>query len=152
MILRCLVNFTFSSIYKENVLQIIFLTQSLRLWLVVLYSTLLYVIFFLDFLLNVNNANIIYLKNYFFNRIGGVMVSMHALSAVECMFEPKSHQTRAYKIGICCFSDKHAASRRKNKERFVWNQDNVSEWGDMSSRKLLFQWASTIKIQLGMLV
>jgi hypothetical protein len=25
------------------------------------------------------------------------------------------------------------------------NQDNVSEWGDMSIRGLLFQWASTIK-------
>jgi hypothetical protein len=32
------------------------------------------------------------------------------------------------------------------------NQDNVSEWEDMSIRGLLFQWASTIKIQLSMLV
>jgi hypothetical protein len=32
------------------------------------------------------------------------------------------------------------------------NQDNVSEWGDISIRGLLFQWASTIKIQLSMLV
>jgi hypothetical protein len=31
-------------------------------------------------------------------------------------------------------------------------QDNVSEWGDMSVRRLLFQWASTIKIQLSMLI
>jgi hypothetical protein len=28
----------------------------------------------------------------------------------------------------------------------------VSEWSDMSTRELLFQWASTIKIQLGVLV
>jgi hypothetical protein len=28
----------------------------------------------------------------------------------------------------------------------------VSEWGDMSIRELLFQWASTTKIQLSMLV
>jgi hypothetical protein len=32
------------------------------------------------------------------------------------------------------------------------NQDNVSEWGHMSIRGLLFQWASTIKIQLSVLV
>jgi hypothetical protein len=34
----------------------------------------------------------------------------------------------------------------------AWNQDNVSEWGDMSIYRLLFQWASTIKIQLSVLV
>jgi len=28
------------------------------------------------------------------------------------------------------------------------NQDNVSEWGDMSFRELLFRSVSTIKIQL----
>jgi hypothetical protein len=32
------------------------------------------------------------------------------------------------------------------------NQDFVSEWGDMSIRGLLFQWTSTIKIQLSVLV
>jgi hypothetical protein len=32
------------------------------------------------------------------------------------------------------------------------NQDNVSEWGNMSIRGLLFQWPSTIKIQLSVLV
>jgi hypothetical protein len=32
------------------------------------------------------------------------------------------------------------------------HQDNVSEWGDLSNRELLFQWASTIQIQIGMLV
>jgi hypothetical protein len=31
------------------------------------------------------------------------------------------------------------------------NQDNVSEWGDMSIHGLLFQWGSNIKIQLSML-
>jgi hypothetical protein len=31
-------------------------------------------------------------------------------------------------------------------------QDSVSEWDDMSTRELLFQWATTIKIQLGVLV
>jgi len=31
-------------------------------------------------------------------------------------------------------------------------QNNVSEWSDMFTRGLLFQWTSTIKIQLGVLV
>jgi len=60
-------------------------------------------------------------------------------------------QTKDYEIGICCFSAKHPALRRKNKDWLVGNQDNVSECGDMSIRGLLFQWASTIKIQLSML-
>jgi hypothetical protein len=30
--------------------------------------------------------------------------------------QPWSCQTKDYKIGICCFSDKHAALRRKNKD------------------------------------
>jgi hypothetical protein len=43
------------------------------------------------------------------NRIGGVMVSVLASSAVDRGFEPWSGQTKDYKIGICCFSAKHAA-------------------------------------------
>ena len=43
-----------------------------------------------------------------------------------------------YKIGICCFSAKHAAPRRKSKDWLVLNQDNVSEWSDMSIRRLCF--------------
>jgi hypothetical protein len=42
-------------------------------------------------------------------------------------------------ICICCFSTKHAALRRKSKYWLSWNQDNVSEWGDMSICGLLFQ-------------
>ena len=36
------------------------------------------------------------------NRIGGVMVSVIASSAVDRGFEPWSDQTKDYKIGICC--------------------------------------------------
>jgi hypothetical protein len=79
------------------------------------------------------------------NRIGGVMVSMLASGAVDRRYEPRSGQTKDYKIGICCFSAKHAALRRKSKDRLTRNQNNVSEWIDMSTRGLLFQWASTIK-------
>ena len=68
------------------------------------------------------------------------MVSVLASSAVHRRFEPRSGQTKYYNIGICCFSVKHAAFRRKRKKkRMGRNQDNVSEWGDMSIRGLLFQ-------------
>jgi len=29
----------------------------------------------------------------------------------------------------------------------AWNQNNMSEWSDMSTHRLLFQWASNINIQ-----
>jgi hypothetical protein len=45
-----------------------------------------------------------------------------------------------------------AALRCRIKYWLAWNQDNVSEWGDMSIRGLLFQWARIIKIQLSLLV
>jgi hypothetical protein len=43
------------------------------------------------------------------------MVSGLASSAVDRGFEPRSGQTKDYKIGICCFSAKHATLRRKGK-------------------------------------
>ena len=68
------------------------------------------------------------------------MVSVLASSAVDHRgFEPRSGQTKDYKIGICRFSTNHAALRRKSKDWLVRNQDNVSEWCDMSIRRLLFQ-------------
>jgi hypothetical protein len=50
------------------------------------------------------------------NRIGGVMVSVLASSVVDRGFEPRSGQTKDNKIGICCFSGKHAVLRRKSKD------------------------------------
>jgi hypothetical protein len=47
------------------------------------------------------------------NRIGDVMVSVLASSAVDRGFEPWSGQARDYKIGICRFYAKHEVSRRK---------------------------------------
>jgi hypothetical protein len=61
------------------------------------------------------------------NRIAGVMVSMLTSSTVDCEIEPRSGQTKDYKIGICCFSAKHAALRRKSKDWLAQNQNNVSE-------------------------
>jgi hypothetical protein len=60
-------------------------------------------------------------------------------SAVDRGFEPWSGQTKDDKIGICCFSAKHAALRRKSKDWSARNQNNVYEWRDMSIRGLLFQ-------------
>ena len=87
-----------------------------------------------------------------FNRVGGVMVSVLASSAVDGGFELRSRQTEDDKIGICCFSDEHATLWRKSRDWLARNQNNVSERGDMSIRRLLFQWVSIIKIQLGVLV
>ena len=73
------------------------------------------------------------------HRIGGVMVCVLASSAVDRGFESQSGQTKDYKIGICCFSAKHAALRRKSNDWLARNQNNVSEWSDISTRGLLFQ-------------
>ena len=77
------------------------------------------------------------------------MVSKLASSTVDRGFELRLGQTKDYKIGICCFSSKHAALRRKSKDWLARNQDNVSEWSDISIRTLLFQWASSIKNPTG---
>ena len=95
---------------------------------------------------------ILTVKYYIMSHIGGVMVSVLASSAVDCRFQPRLNQIKDYKIGICCFSAKRSALRKKSKDWLAWHQDNVLKWGDMSTRRLLFQWASTIKIQLSVLV
>jgi hypothetical protein len=76
------------------------------------------------------------------------MVSVLTSSAVDRRFELWSGQTKDYKIGMCCFSAKHAALRRKSKDWLERNQANVSEWCDMSIHGLLCQWDSTLKIKL----
>jgi hypothetical protein len=80
------------------------------------------------------------------NNIRGVMVTLLASSAVDRAIKAWSGQTKDYKMS------KHRALRRKGKEWLALNQENVPEWCDMSIRGLLFQWASTMKIQLSMLV
>jgi hypothetical protein len=61
--------------------------------------------------------------------ISGVIVSVLAHIIVD------------YNMGIFCFLAKHAALSRKNKDWMARNQDNVSEWGDMYIRELLFHGA-----------
>ena len=78
-------------------------------------------------------------KHFSSNRIGGVMVSVLASSAVD-------RGTKDYALGICCFFAKHAALRRKNKDWLARNQNNVSEWSDMS---ISTKWnSSSLKINL----
>ena len=66
------------------------------------------------------------------------MVSVLASSAVGRGFEPRLGQTKDYKIGICCFSSKHAAFRRKSKDWKARNQNNMSEWSNMSTADCCF--------------
>jgi len=80
-----------------------------------------------------------------------IMVSMLDSIAVYRGFEPQSGQTKNNKIDFYCFSAKHVAFRRKSKDWLTWNQNNMSKWNNMSTRGQLFQWASTIKIQLNVL-
>ena len=65
------------------------------------------------------------------------MVSKLVSSAIDHGFETRSGLTKDYKIGICCFSAKHAALRRKSKYRLARHQDNVFEWGDITICGLL---------------
>ena len=91
-----------------------------------------------DFNKNCVTVKVNDLSSVIHNRIGGVMVSVLASSVVDHGFEPRSGQTKDYKIGMCCFSAKYAALRSKSKDWLARDQNNVSEWGDMSIRRLLF--------------
>ena len=93
-----------------------------------------------------------YIVLYVSNCISGIKVGVLASNAVDRGCEPQSGQTKVYKIGICCFSAKHRAFRRKSKDWLAPNQNNMSEQSDMSIRRLLFHWVSTVKIQLSVLV
>ena len=77
--------------------------------------------------------------NHHENHTHDLMVSVLAPSSVDRRFKPWSDQTKDYKIGICCFSAKHAALRRKIKDWLSLNQYKVSEWSEMSICGLLFR-------------
>ena len=61
------------------------------------------------------------------------MVSVLVSRAIDCGFEPRSGQTKEYKIGMCCVSAKHASLRSKSKDWLAGNQNNMSEWSDLST-------------------
>ena len=60
------------------------------------------------------------------DRIGHVIVSVLASSAVDCRFEHRLGQTKDYCIGIFCFYAKHTSSRSESKDWLARNEDNVS--------------------------
>ena len=57
---------------------------------------------------------------------------MFASSAIDRGFEPQTGQIKDFKIGMCCFSAKQAALKRKNKDWLARNQNDVSEWNVVS--------------------
>jgi hypothetical protein len=66
------------------------------------------------------------------------MVSVLASSVVDHGFKSRSGQTEDHEIGICCFSAKQTL-KSKSKDWLAQNQNNVSEWSDMSTLRPLFQ-------------
>ena len=101
------------------------------LWLHTTYIKTVLIILNIWFSFNLVN-NILYPLNS-----GGAMVSVIAPSAIYRGFEPWSGQTKDCKIGIWCFSARHAALRRKNKDWLARSQDNVPELGDICPRNVV---------------
>ena len=60
----------------------------------------------------------------YINHIAGAIVIVLVLNAVDRGFEFWSGQTKDYTFGICGFSAKQAALRRKSKDWLTRNQDN----------------------------
>jgi hypothetical protein len=87
-----------------------------------------------------------YLLLFFMEQSKCSLVNVHILaSSVRSRgFESRSGQTKVYNIVMCCFSAQYLALRRKSKDWLARNQDK--EWGNIYTRGLFFQWASTIKI------
>ena len=51
----------------------------------------------------------------YYNHISGAMVSVFTSNAGDREFKRRSGLTKDYTIGICCFSAKPVALKRKNK-------------------------------------
>jgi hypothetical protein len=80
------------------------------------------------------------------------VIHITAKTGLESWYYGHEWVIQDYEIGIYYFSTRLAALRRKSKNWLALNHDNVSEWGDMTIRRLFLQWASTIKIHLSVLV
>ena len=62
------------------------------------------------------------------NCISDVIVSLLTLSVVDHGFKPQSDQVKDYKIGICCFSAKHAVIRSTVKDLNGTESEYVYPW------------------------
>ena len=60
-------------------------------------------------------------------------------------------QVKPKTMKLVCVASTQSTQHYRERAKTVWNQDNVSKWRDMSTCWLLFQWASTMKIQLSVL-
>jgi len=70
------------------------------------------------------------LQDIYQSRNSSILRSNSPMS--QLFSSPDWVKLKTIKIGICCFSAKHATLRRKNKDWLALNQDNLSEWSDMS--------------------
>ena len=70
------------------------------------------------------------------HHIGSVMVSVLTSCVVDVGFEPGRVKPKTIKLVFVASS---LNMRRKSKDWLARNQNNVSEWSDMSTRGLLFQ-------------
>ena len=73
-----------------------------------------------------NKVNYSYLFLINVYRHGGVMVSVLASSVEGRGNDPRPGQTKDIKIGICCFSAKHASFTSKSRDWSAHSQNNVS--------------------------
>ena len=83
----------------------------------------------------------IHVYSYFqssINLIGGVMFGVLASSDLDHRIESWLGQTKYNKTGFGCFPANHTALRNKSKDWLARNEDNVSEWSNMSTHGLLF--------------
>jgi hypothetical protein len=120
---------------------------------------LLFIFFLFEYLVLI--ISVLYLHTYIFcehcssfiqNRIVCEMVSVLAWRVIDRWYEDWSGQTKDYKNGISCLIAKYASLKSKDNDWLTQNQDNVSQWSDMSTNELLFQCATTIKLQQNLLV
>jgi hypothetical protein len=58
-----------------------------------------------------------------------------------------TQKSKDYVMCMRCFSSKHTSLRRKSRYWLDRNQVNVSDLVDLSIRRLVFNWASTTKIE-----
>jgi hypothetical protein len=72
--------------------------------------------------------------------------------SITLKLEPTIYHTQGEDVNHHTTDTVSEEDIRKSKDWLARNQDNVSEWGDMSIRGLLFQWTSTIQIELSVLV
>jgi hypothetical protein len=70
--------------------------------------------------------------------VGQKLTTVRALECGRMWVRTQIGSNQRLKTCICCFSAKHAALSRQNKDWLARNQDNMSEWGNMSIRKPLF--------------